>query len=129
MISKSRLWKTLTHPISNISIAILFFRILAFVFLLLSLFFISVDTRTDNVTGAEIKFHHIYAYRGHLFDFFGDKMISYLLISGSAAKLGLTVEQDTQYSSIDSFADKANVSASLLLHCHNINFHFLCFTK
>ncbi|ESW11223.1 hypothetical protein PHAVU_008G012300 [Phaseolus vulgaris] len=51
---------------------------------------------------------------GYLFDFFGDKMISYLLISGSAAGFGLTVELRRGEPS-NSFTDKAHASASLLL--------------
>ncbi|KAK7374827.1 hypothetical protein VNO80_08269 [Phaseolus coccineus] len=51
---------------------------------------------------------------GYLFDFFGDKIISYLLISGSAAGFGLTVELRRGAPS-NSFTDKAHASASLLL--------------
>ncbi|KAG5051273.1 CASP-like protein 4D1 [Glycine soja] len=51
---------------------------------------------------------------GYLFDFFGDKIISYLLISGSAAGFGVTVELGRGVPS-NSFMDKANASASLLL--------------
>ncbi|CAJ1841413.1 unnamed protein product [Sphenostylis stenocarpa] len=51
---------------------------------------------------------------GYLFDFFGDKIISYLLISGSAAGFGLTVEL-SRGSPSNSFTDKASASASLLL--------------
>ncbi|XP_027929207.1 CASP-like protein 4D1 [Vigna unguiculata] len=51
---------------------------------------------------------------GYLFDFFGDKVISYFMISGSAAGFGLTVELGRGVPS-NSFTDKANASASLLL--------------
>ncbi|WVZ07370.1 hypothetical protein V8G54_020716 [Vigna mungo] len=51
---------------------------------------------------------------GYLFDFFADKMISYFMISGSAAGFGLTVELGRGVPS-NSFTDKANASASLLL--------------
>ncbi|XP_020231920.1 CASP-like protein 4D1 [Cajanus cajan] len=51
---------------------------------------------------------------GYLFDFFGDKIISYLMISGSAAGFGVTVELDRGVPS-NSFTEKANASASLLL--------------
>ncbi|KAK7394211.1 hypothetical protein VNO78_14733 [Psophocarpus tetragonolobus] len=51
---------------------------------------------------------------GYLFDFFGDKIISYLMISGSAAGFGLTVELNRNLPS-NSFTNKANASASLLL--------------
>ncbi|KAG5051274.1 hypothetical protein JHK87_003472 [Glycine soja] len=54
------------------------------------------------------------SYGGYLFDFFGDQIISYLLISGSAAEFGYDVEQRRDTPS-DSFTEKANVSASLLL--------------
>ncbi|BAT83045.1 hypothetical protein VIGAN_04014200 [Vigna angularis var. angularis] len=51
---------------------------------------------------------------GYLFDFFADKMISYFMISGSAAGFGLTVELGRGVPS-NPFTDKANASASLLL--------------
>ncbi|KAL2329583.1 hypothetical protein Fmac_017164 [Flemingia macrophylla] len=51
---------------------------------------------------------------GYLFNFFGDKIISYFLISGSAAGFGVTVEMFRGVPS-NSFSDKANASASLLL--------------
>ncbi|QCE16512.1 CASP-like protein 4D1 [Vigna unguiculata] len=51
---------------------------------------------------------------GYLFDFFGDKIISYFLISGSSAGFGLTVELRRGAPS-NSFTDKAHASASLLL--------------
>ncbi|XP_014496962.1 CASP-like protein 4D1 [Vigna radiata var. radiata] len=51
---------------------------------------------------------------GYLFDFFADKMISYFMISGSAAGFGLTVELGRGVPS-NSFIDKANAAASLLL--------------
>ncbi|CAJ1841370.1 unnamed protein product [Sphenostylis stenocarpa] len=53
-------------------------------------------------------------YGGYLFDFFGDKIISYLLISGSAAEFGLTVEL-RRVLPANPFTYKANVSASLLI--------------
>ncbi|KAK7295714.1 hypothetical protein RJT34_18625 [Clitoria ternatea] len=52
---------------------------------------------------------------GYLFDFFGDKIISYLLLSGSAAGFGFTIDLRRGDSSINSFTEKANASASLLL--------------
>ncbi|XP_061338375.1 CASP-like protein 4D1 [Gastrolobium bilobum] len=56
---------------------------------------------------------------GYLFDFFGDKIISYLLLSGSAAGFGASEDLHTLFKSIDlpfnSFFEKANASASLLL--------------
>ncbi|XP_020231919.1 CASP-like protein 4D1 [Cajanus cajan] len=51
---------------------------------------------------------------GYLFDFFGDKIISYFLISGSTAGLSLNVELRRELPS-NTFFHKANVSASLLL--------------
>ncbi|RDX81413.1 hypothetical protein CR513_37917, partial [Mucuna pruriens] len=51
---------------------------------------------------------------GYLFDFFGDKIISYLLISGSAAGFGFTVDMSRNAPS-NRFTEKANASASLLL--------------
>ncbi|NP_001236854.1 CASP-like protein 4D1-like [Glycine max] len=52
------------------------------------------------------------SYGGYLFDFFGDQIISYLLISGSAAEFGYDVQRRRV---TNSFTEKANVSASLLL--------------
>ncbi|RDX81412.1 hypothetical protein CR513_37916 [Mucuna pruriens] len=52
---------------------------------------------------------------GYLFDFFGDKIISYLLLSGSAAGFGFSVDFHRLDNSINSFVGKANASASLLL--------------
>ncbi|KAK7340882.1 hypothetical protein VNO77_21599 [Canavalia gladiata] len=52
---------------------------------------------------------------GLLFDFFGDKIISYFLLSGCAAGFGFTVELRRADSSINSFTGKANASASFLL--------------
>ncbi|TKY64871.1 CASP protein 4D1 [Spatholobus suberectus] len=51
---------------------------------------------------------------GYLFDFFGDKIISYLLLSGSAGGFGFTIELQ-RFVSLNSFTGKANASASLLL--------------
>ncbi|KAK4489294.1 hypothetical protein RD792_005098 [Penstemon davidsonii] len=49
-------------------------------------------------------------------DFFGDKVISYLLATGAAAGFGLTVDsaRGVDDSAIGSYFQKANVSASLL---------------
>ncbi|XP_061338284.1 CASP-like protein 4D1 [Gastrolobium bilobum] len=55
---------------------------------------------------------------GYLFDFFGDKIISYLLLSGSAAGFGASEDLRKIFHSIElfkSFFEKANASASLLL--------------
>ncbi|KAJ1443163.1 plant integral membrane protein [Sesbania bispinosa] len=53
---------------------------------------------------------------GYLLDFFGDKIISYLLLSGSAAGFGASEDlQRITYGSLKSFFGKANASASLLL--------------
>ncbi|KAL2329584.1 hypothetical protein Fmac_017165 [Flemingia macrophylla] len=51
---------------------------------------------------------------GYQFDFYGDKIISYFLISGATAGLSLNIELRNDLPS-NSFLDKANISASLLL--------------
>ncbi|KAK7273024.1 hypothetical protein RIF29_14070 [Crotalaria pallida] len=56
---------------------------------------------------------------GYLFDFFGDKIISYFLISGSAAGFGVSYDVQSFLKSqelpFNSFFGKAYASASLLL--------------
>ncbi|CAL0318844.1 unnamed protein product [Lupinus luteus] len=56
---------------------------------------------------------------GFLFDFFGDKIISYFLLSGSAAGFGVSDDLHLVSKAEDlpfnSFFSKANASASLLL--------------
>ncbi|TKY64869.1 CASP protein 4D1 [Spatholobus suberectus] len=129
---------------------LLLLRVLTFLFLLIALILIAIDTYTDPDTGEKTKFNDVYAYRymfstiilgfvytflqmafsiftvvsgnrvlsgdgGYLFDFFGDKIISYLLLSGSAAGFGFTVELHRADNPLNSFTGKANASASLLL--------------
>ncbi|KAE9604925.1 hypothetical protein Lal_00036682 [Lupinus albus] len=56
---------------------------------------------------------------GYLFDFFGDKIISYILVSGSACGFGVSDDLHSVSKAEDlpfnSFFSKANASASLLL--------------
>ncbi|KAJ1443165.1 Casparian strip membrane protein domain [Sesbania bispinosa] len=56
---------------------------------------------------------------GYLFDFFGDKIISYFLLSGSAAGFGASEDLHRIFKAgdlpLNSFFGKANASASLLL--------------
>ncbi|XP_061338285.1 CASP-like protein 4D1 [Gastrolobium bilobum] len=55
---------------------------------------------------------------GYLFDFLGDKIISFLLISGSAAEFGFSLDLPRMYElnhSMKSFLENANIAASLLL--------------
>ncbi|XP_045831489.1 CASP-like protein 4D1 [Trifolium pratense] len=57
---------------------------------------------------------------GYKFDFYGDKIISYLLLSGSAAGFGASKDLDRFYKEelehpLNSFFRQANASASLLL--------------
>ncbi|KAK7340881.1 hypothetical protein VNO77_21598 [Canavalia gladiata] len=51
---------------------------------------------------------------GYLFDFYGDKIMSYLLLSGSAAGFGFSAELLRVVPS-NPFLEKANASAGLLL--------------
>ncbi|CAI8612045.1 unnamed protein product [Vicia faba] len=56
---------------------------------------------------------------GYLFDFFGDKIMSYFLLSGSAAGFGASEDLHRFFKAaelpLNSFFGKANASASLLL--------------
>ncbi|KAL1361224.1 CASP-like protein 4D1 [Arachis ipaensis] len=62
---------------------------------------------------------HVCGDFGYVFDFFGDKIISYFLISGSAAGYGASEDLHRFFKAEDlpfnSFFAKANASASLLL--------------
>ncbi|KAL7147973.1 hypothetical protein ABFS83_06G147100 [Erythranthe nasuta] len=49
-----------------------------------------------------------------LIDFYGDKVLSYMLATGTAAGFGLTVDLYNSLSGTSSFLNKANASASLL---------------
>ncbi|TKY64870.1 CASP protein 4D1 [Spatholobus suberectus] len=134
-----------THSSSTLSITVLLFlRVLTFVFLLIALIFIAKDTLGHKIgfNGVYVYRYMIstivigFVYNllqmafsiftmvsgkrvlssdgGYLFDFFGDKIISYLLLSGSAAGFGFTIEMSRGAPS-NSFTEKANASASLLL--------------
>ncbi|CAL0314615.1 unnamed protein product [Lupinus luteus] len=56
---------------------------------------------------------------GYFFDFFGDKIISYLILSGSAAGFGVSDDLHSFFKAqelpFNSFFAKANASATLLL--------------
>ncbi|XP_004492135.1 CASP-like protein 4D1 [Cicer arietinum] len=56
---------------------------------------------------------------GYMFDFFGDKIISYFLLSGSAAGFGASEDMHRLFKAQDlplnSFFEKGNASAGLLL--------------
>ncbi|KAG2403818.1 CASP-like protein [Vigna angularis] len=107
---------------------LLLMRVLTFVFLLIALILIATLKQTDADTEEQVKFSDFYAYRYMLatiiigfaynllqmaFSIF-TVMISYFMISGSAAGFGLTVELGRGVPS-NPFTDKANASASLLL--------------
>ncbi|PQQ09042.1 CASP-like protein 4D1 [Prunus yedoensis var. nudiflora] len=132
-------------------LASLILRIIAFILLLISL--IVLGTNTMEINQSKLRFQDIYAYRYMLstivigtaysllqlalsiqnvvsgqdgillLNFFGDKLISYLLASGTGAGFAITVDTkrltdaDPVFELIDirEFYDKAYASASLLL--------------
>ncbi|XP_010098524.2 CASP-like protein 4D1 [Morus notabilis] len=124
-------------------------RVFTIVLLLISLIVICSNTKTDEYTGGRIKFQDVIAYRymlsaivigtayallqlafaiynavsngegNHLFDFYGDKIASYLLATGAAAGFGVTNDMKTLIELLSTydfgnFYEKAYASASLL---------------
>ncbi|CAB4301153.1 unnamed protein product [Prunus armeniaca] len=140
-----------SYSSASLRIASLILKIFTFLLLLISL--IVLCTNTVDVYPQKLRFQDIYAYRYMLstivigtaysllqlalsihnvvsgqdgillLDFFGDKLISYLLASGTGAGFAITVDTkrltdaDPLFDMIDirEFYDKAYASASLLL--------------
>ncbi|KAF2318768.1 hypothetical protein GH714_010585 [Hevea brasiliensis] len=105
-------------------------RVLTFIFLLASLIILTTNTATLVVNLVEFKIHFndIYSYRKRflggdrnlLFDFYGDKVISYLLATGVAAGFAATKDLKPFFVALGAgdvvkFFDKGYASASLLL--------------
>ncbi|XP_054789748.1 CASP-like protein 4D1 isoform X2 [Prosopis cineraria] len=105
-------------------------RVLTSVCLLIALIIIAVTSQT--VGGAKFKFNDVHSFsivsrdsqfKGngvYIFNFYADKVISYLLMSGAAAGFGASQDvhrifDDTLNLNLDDFFAKANASASLLL--------------
>ncbi|GMN57219.1 hypothetical protein TIFTF001_026334 [Ficus carica] len=130
-------------------VANLVLRVITVVLLLISLIVISTNSKVDEINEVKLKFQNVKAYRymlsaivigtaygllqlaftihnlvsngegNLLFDFYGDKIVSYLLATGAAAGFGVTVDMKTLFESINydfgNFYAKAYASSSLLL--------------
>ncbi|XP_022134358.1 CASP-like protein 4D1 [Momordica charantia] len=135
---------------SGSRVTCLILRIITFVFLFISFFILVTTSKT--VMGVRLHFNQFHAYRyvlatiiigiilnllqiafslfntvkngsgTILFDFFGDKFLSYLLATGMAAGFGLTVDLQTTDADDEygEFFDKAYAASALLL------FAFFC---
>ncbi|XP_038877615.1 CASP-like protein 4D1 [Benincasa hispida] len=124
-------------------IASLVLRVVTFVFLLISIIVLATNSKT--IGDAKFHFHNVNSYRyaittiiiggafnllqialalyrlvtktdgNLLFDFYGDKVLSYVLLSGAAAALGSGIDLKANLEVLASFFDHGNAGAALLL--------------
>ncbi|KAK1571017.1 hypothetical protein Q3G72_010579 [Acer saccharum] len=118
-------------PSMALRTALLFLRFFTIAALFASIIVLTTNSAYLEIASVELKlqFKDIYAYStgnriitgdgSFTFDFFGDKIVSYLLATGAAAGFGATKDMKSVFQGVlgdtDKFFNKGYASASLLL--------------